>query len=571
MSSQRPLPTKLLIFISLTQGLALLLLHQSIEFKFWPHTSPQWLFCFYAMTLTGPTLLLLGLTKEEITIFRYIVPFTLISGLMGLYIGYQTTPIEHIKYNSLLFGMVTTMAIASFKVLMYTQQFISGKAFTYSQLFQWSWRNFLTLALSLLFAASFWGVLMLWAGLFKAIKIHFFYDLFTEKWFYYPAVSLAHGVGVVIFRNQSKVIDTIKTLQQALMKFLLVILVFVSILFLCTLSISGLEPLWDSGGSFLILWMQALILFFINAVYQDDPQHRPYNIWIHRFIYLGVGLLPIYSIISFYGLSIRVDQHGWSIMRCWAFLIWFLLAVFSAGYLWGIIKLKDNWLEQLSKVNIVMGLVVLVSMILVNSPLLDFRKISVKSQLARLDTSEVSVEGFSVYYFRNHLARPGYDALQTLKDKYAESKPLLAAKITRLYTYRSDENIGLTQEQFINQINVISGDFPEKLETEIFTYITKNRWVLRNAKSFSILAVDLNQDDQQEFLFIQESKNSTNLSFFTLVNEKWVRHSITKSRYGNLDKAATEALKSGDFELIQPQWMELKINDKLYQVMTNSD
>jgi hypothetical protein len=124
-------------------------------------------------------------------------------------------------------------------------------------LFLWSWRNFLTLSLAVLFAGSFWLLLMLWAALFKAINIDFFSDLFEQRWFYYPAIALANGFGIIIFRKLTYIIDTITRLQQALIKFLLVLLSLVSLLFLGALPFTGLEPLWESGGSSLILWMQA--------------------------------------------------------------------------------------------------------------------------------------------------------------------------------------------------------------------------------------------------------------------------------------------------------------------------
>jgi|TARA_R110000803_G_C11982643_1_gene320966 hypothetical protein len=46
----------------------------------------------------------------------------------------------------------------------------------------------------------------------------------------------------------------------------------------------------------------------------------------------------------------------------------------------GIIKQRDAWLEILSTVNISMGIVVLVFMLLVNSPLLNFQSIAAASQ-----------------------------------------------------------------------------------------------------------------------------------------------------------------------------------------------
>ncbi len=355
MSGQQ-LPAKLMALISLLQGLGLLYLHQAIELHYWPHQQPQWLFAFYSLVFIWPTMLLLGLNHNNgRAIVKLTLPFALLSGLLGYYIGHQVTPIEHIRFNALLYSFVFTMTIATFKALMYSQQWASGEKVTYSALFIWSWRNFLTLSLALLFAGSFWLVLMLWGALFEAINIDFFSDLFEERWFYYPAIALANGFGIIIFRNLTRIIDTITRLQQALMKFLLAVLSLVSLLFLSALPFTGLDPLWESGGSSLILWMQALMLFFVNAVYQHDSDTWPYPLWLHRFIYIGVAVLPIYSLISCYGLSLRIDQYGWSLSRYWAFLIWFLLALFPLGYWWGIAKYRDRWTLQLGRTNLAIG------------------------------------------------------------------------------------------------------------------------------------------------------------------------------------------------------------------------
>lgn len=568
MQGQSGLPVKILLLISLAQGFCLLVLHQSIEFKFWPHTQPQWLFCLYAMVLTGPTLSLLGMVKhKEIKFIKCIMPFTLLCGGIGGYVGYQATPMEYIRYGSLLSILVATLSIASFKVLMYAQQYMSGRAFNYSHLFEWSWRNFLTLCLSLLFALCFWGILMLWAGLFKAIKINFFYDLFTERWFYYPAVSLAHGFGIVIFRSQSKVIDAIKTLQQVLMKYLLIVLVIVSMLFLAALPVSGLAPLWESGGSFLILWMQALVLFFINAVYQDDPTQRPYNIIAHRFIYAGVILLPIYSAISFYGLSLRVEQYGWSVMRCWALLIWLLLALFSLGYFWGVARLRDNWIKLVSKINVGMGLVVLFFMLLVNTPLLDFRKITVQSQLHRLNLESKNPEELDVRYFRQELARPGYEALQALKDQYANTHPLLVAKINQLYSKAGDNNLGISQEDFFSSMAVIDGDLPHSLKEYIYKEFSENAWMISRAKGFAMLAIDANQDGSMEFLMLSENELSIDLHLYALKKDEWVKHNLNTYSRQNKIKTVLAAFKSEQVELATPEWQDLKIGENSYKIM----
>ena len=236
MENNESLPKKLMVLIALIQGFCLLYLHQAIELDYWPNHHPQWLFALYSIALILPIMLLLSITSNNMTaLLKYSLPFALLSGLLGYYVGTQAIPVEHIPYYSLLFGYVPTISLATFKALMYIQQMVAGERISYTSLFRWSWRNFLTLSLSLLFVGCFWLILLLWGALFKTINIDFFKELFREPWFYYPAIALANGFGVIIFRRLTHVIDTITRLQQALMKFLLVLIVLISMLFLWAL------------------------------------------------------------------------------------------------------------------------------------------------------------------------------------------------------------------------------------------------------------------------------------------------------------------------------------------------
>lgn len=568
MQGKSQVPVKLMILISLVQGFILLLLHQSIELDFWPNHAPEWLFSFYSMIFIGPTMLLLGLRKDqEYSAIKWVLPFTVIAGILGYYTGNQAIPLQHIKYDALFFPLILTMVIAAFKALIYVQQFNSGEKFSYSLLFTWSWRNFLTLSLSLLFAACFWGMLMLWGGLFKSIEIDFFMDLFTEKWFYYPSISLANGFGIIIFRNLSNVIDTITRLQQALMKFLLIVLVLVSILFLGTLPFTGLNPLWESGGSSLILWMQALMLFFVNAVYQDDPDIRPYQIYLHRFIYIGVLLLPIYSAISFYGLSLRVDQYGWSLLRCWAFLIWFLLALFPIGYAWGIIKMRDNWLHQLSRVNVSMGLVVLAAMLLVNSPFLDFKKIVVESQINEISSKGVVIDDLDVDYFRKKLAKPGYIALQELKLQYASTNPSFVLRVNKLYANHQSKENPFTKSEFLAAIHVLNGDIPDSLADFLYKKnIAKNN-NHQSTKKYYLKAINLDDVEPLEYLLVDERQSSSYLNLYVFEEGHWLNVSTGQlGKYHKLDDEFLERFVNGNVELQKPKWPEIKVGKYQFQV-----
>lgn len=568
MDSHPHIPAKLLILISLLQGLALLLLHQSIEFEFWPYQQSQWLFSFYTMVIAAPTMLLLGLNNEHgLKMLKIILPITGLLGLIGFYMGYQVVPMERINYSGLLVAYTFTMLVACFKGLMYLQQLSSNEAISYHNLFTWSWRNFLTLALASLFAGSFWGVLMLWGELFKAIEIDFFFRLFTERWFYYPVLSMAFGFGIIIFRNLSHVIDTITRLQQALMKFLLVVLVLVAILFLVALPFSGLEPLWESGGSRLILWMMLLMLFFVNAVYQDDPQARPYPILLHRFIYLGLALLPIYAAISFYGLSLRVEQYGWSIARCWALLIWSLLTLFSIGYLVGIFKLRDSWLQKLNVVNIAMGVVVLVAMLLVNSPLLDFRKLVVTSQLAQLSQGEINANDLELKYFKNSLAAPGFNALQELKKQHEESNPSLGIRITSLYSNKKVPSSLVSEDEFIAAINVLSGEIPDDLRKYLYEKAAHSDWSMTRTKAYFIKSIELNGEAPLEYLFLEKTTYNNSLSLYFWQDGEWMNTGVSKKgQYGAEQEGFIDVFKENEIQQLTPKWPEIKIGDYGFQI-----
>ena len=154
-----------------------------------------------------------------------------------------------------------------------------------------------------------------------------------------------------------------------LIKLLLPVVLFVAVVFLGTLPFVGLDVLWSTGrGTALLLALLAIVLFFVNAVYQDGREENPYPALVHRMIYGALCTLPVVSALSFYGLWLRLDQYGWTVERAWAMVVWVLLSAFAAGYVYGIVRRRDAWTADLSRVNTLMGLVVLAIMLLANRP-----------------------------------------------------------------------------------------------------------------------------------------------------------------------------------------------------------
>ena len=564
------LPKSFIIILAVLQAIALTLLYSSIENNVWPATSPTWLVSLITFSMSFPLLMLMTVNKNNIkTSLLLILPFSLLLSLLGAYVGFQQEPQEYVSNNTLMSVFIFTSLIAGFKGLMYIQQFGSSENVSYSRLFKLSWRNFIIFGECWLFVLIFWGILNLGAALFDILDIEFFSELLRNEWFWIPTLTLAFAFASIIFRKLLNIEDNIAFLLQTLIKFLLPVLSVISLGFLATLPFTGLNKLWETGsGSLLVMWLQVLTLFFVNTVYKDDSSVRPYHMLLHRLVFISVALLPVYSVISAYGIYLRVEQHGLTVDRCWGILIWFLLACFSFSYLVGIITKRDNWLEPLSKINIVMGWVVLVSMLAVNSPLLNFQSLSTNSQIARLDADKVTIEKFDYYYFEHSLGRQGYLAMQLLKQKIETSHPEQYAIIDRMYV---NNEFALTLEHTVDDFIERSVFWPSQAlipQGLIEAVFSEQHFYDRNSlkeHTYYFIGMDLNKDDELDFIVIDESNENISAYFWLFDMGKW------RSRYMNVEnpeeiRYLKSMIDNNELSLVEPEYSNLKIGDVVFKV-----
>ncbi|MBB1348046.1 DUF4153 domain-containing protein [Pseudoalteromonas sp. SG45-2] len=564
------LPKSFIIILAVLQAIALTLLYSSIENNVWPATSPTLLVSLITFSMSFPLLMLMTVNKNNIkTSLLLILPFSLLLSLLGAYVGFQQEPQEYVSNNTLMSVFIFTSLIAGFKGLMYIQQFGSSENVSYSRLFKLSWRNFIIFGECWLFVLIFWGILNLGAALFDILDIEFFSELLRNEWFWIPTLTLAFAFASVIFRKLLNIEDNIAFLLQTLIKFLLPVLSVISLGFLATLPFTGLNKLWETGsGSLLVMWLQVLTLFFVNTVYKDDSSVRPYHMLLHRLVFISVALLPVYSVISAYGIYLRVEQHGLTVDRCWGILIWFLLACFSFSYLVGIITKRDNWLEPLSKINIVMGWVVLVSMLAVNSPLLNFQSLSTNSQIARLDADKVTIEKFDYYYFEHSLGRQGYLAMQLLKQKIETSHPEQYAIIDRMYV---NNEFALTLEHTVDDFIERSVFWPSQVlipQGLIEAVFSEQHFYDRNSlkeHTYYFIGMDLNKDDELDFIVIDESNENISAYFWLFYMGKW------RSKYMNVEnpeeiRYLKSMIDNNELSLVEPEYSNLKIGDVVFKV-----
>jgi hypothetical protein len=556
MMNTTALPRSTLLSIAFLQGLCLLVLYRSVELDFWPSESPVWAFPLWTLAIAVPLLLLLSIDRDNwVFVAKYVAAFGALLTLLALYTGWQAEPFHEFPIESLTAAFVVTIGLASFKALMYLQQRANREPPAYEVLFTYSWRNFLVGVLAGIFTLIFWLILVLWGQLFKIIEIDFFFKLFREDWFLIPVLAVAFGLGISLFRDLTHVIDTITKLLHWLIKLLLPLLLMVAVIFLGALPFTGLDLLWNTGnGTALLLWLLALVLFFTNAVYQDGREASPYPPALHRAIYAGLCLMPVVAALAFYGLFLRLQQYGWTIERCWAFVVWLILALFAIGYLVGILRRRDAWTGELARVNTAMGLVVLAIMLLANSPLLDFRKISLQSQLGRVESGEIALADFDFWYAKNHLARPGYLAMEKMKsdlgDSDAELLALIDAPLRKGAAAPVDTAAFWARIRYRPQPFDVPAGLRPLIENQAGMILEQDPVLIR---------VDLDEDGTHEYLLLMIAENGLSISQFYYRGESGWQSGYLGYRFPTDGGDFRERILEGDISLTEPRFRNLNI------------
>jgi Domain of unknown function (DUF4153) len=559
MNESSILPRKAMLGIALLQGVCLYALYHAIDTDSWPSHSPLWSFPLWTLAILAPLMLLLSIdTRNYRSAATQLAVFAALLALLAVYTGWQASPYNAFPVEGLSFAFAASITLASFKALMYLQQRADGAPLSYAVLFTNSWRNFLVGVLSGLFAFIFWLILMLWAQLFKVIQIDFFYDLFTKDWFIIPALCVAFGLGITLFRDLTRVIDNIAKLLHWLILLLLPLVLVVAIVFLAALPFVGLGPLWSTGkGTALLLWLLATLLFFTNAVYQDGREADPYPAWIHRLIMAGLCLTPVIAALSLYGLTLRLGQYGWTVQRCWALVAWATLSLFSLGYVGAILRGRSAWTTRLGSVNTAMGLVVLAIMLLANSPLLDFRKISLHSQLGRVESGEIELREFDFWYAKNQLARPGYLAMEKMKKGIGDSDPELLAMIENP-TYGNVAQQADVARQMWARLVSRPEEFPipADLKPLVDTAFRSNSYMAGDPVMFR---ADLDEDGQFEYLLLVLQGDRIGFSeYYYRTHDGW-QNGYLQGNWNFADKDLRERILEGDFELVTPRYRDFEV------------
>ncbi len=413
-----PASRRAIVLIALLQGLMLYAVQEAADN--WPFNVFANRLAWYAWVLTVPTAITLTLVdlRDRRLWLHAGLATVLVLGMAG-WIGWNLGgPTADLRKAMLLVPFTLSLGIAVFVALPWWQFRLHQGHWraTYAALFEHAWQNGLTLALAAAFSALTWMLLWLSAALFNLVGLDILKHLLGEKVVIALVTGMLAGFGVLIGRTQHRAIRTIRQVLFAVSRGLLPLLAFFAVIFVACLPFTGLDALLGTRmAASVMLVLMLLLVTFTNAVYQHESDQPAYPRPLRRLVEASLLTLPVYAALALYALALRISQYGWSQDRFWGLLVASLLAGYAVGYARAALRPRGHWLQQIEPVNRWMCWAVLAVAVLVNTPVLDPIRISLASQVARLEAKAPAITSDEATELRVNYGRRGVTALKSLQ------------------------------------------------------------------------------------------------------------------------------------------------------------
>lgn len=406
--------------IGLAQGIALFLLQKADESKAWPATQPMLYAPVLVCVLMIPLLPLAALSAmRRRSLLAWCAVATAVTAILAVHAAWVGAAPDRIGAGPLSPPLFLATAVMLFIAHHLVQPAdAAGKPVApYTDYFDLTWTNGVRLALSLAFTGAFWLLLFLAAALFKLIGITAIGKLIGETAFAFPATGLmfaaAVHMAVQLTEARAGLVRGALTVGLTLLTWLLPLMVLIGGGFLATLPFTGLAPLWGTkAATALLLAAAAALILLINAAYQDgdEPPHLIPRVAARI---AGLLLIPI-VILAGYALWLRIDQYGLTPERVFAGVFLLVAVGFTIGYALAAVK-PGPWMKPLERTNPLMAAVCVLLLIALFTPIADPARLSVNSQVKRLEDGKVAADKFDFQFLRFDAGRYGRDALDRLK------------------------------------------------------------------------------------------------------------------------------------------------------------
>jgi len=425
------------------------------------------------------------------------------------------------------------------------------------------WKAGVQLALSIGFTGAFWLLLFLGAALFNVIGLEFLGDLIAQDWFSIPVTTVVFATAVHLTDVRDGLIRGVRSVVLMLLSWLLLLMTVLAAGFLAALSFTGLQGLWDTGSATaLVLAAAAALIILINTAYQDGrADNLPPAILRVAVRGAAVLLTPLVA-IAFWGLALRIGQHGLTPDRIIAFACAMIGAAYAAGY--GFAALSPfwrkgaGWMQPLERTNVWTAVLEVVVILALFSPIADPARLSVADQVGRLERGAVKADEFDYRFLRFHSGKAGEAALARLT---RSSDPVVARSARNVQAVQNRwDDVDLGTPNRIPQYEVVPAGAVLPPDFAVPVPPTDDRMMWCSETGCVVSPQDINGDGVPEVLMATRgvirvwARDTTGV--WAAVGSWRPRDCIGRPT-AEVDLDA--ALRDGQVRPIEPEWPDLEI------------
>jgi hypothetical protein len=263
--------------------------------------------------------------------------------------------------------------------------------------------------------------------LFDLIKLDFLKELLQRSWFWRALLGVAFGGALGLLREHDVVVRLLQRVVATVLAVLAPVLAAGLLLFVLALPLTGLNALWDATSATTPILLSCVVgaLILANAVIGDLPEHES-KFPLLRYGAMGLGLVvfPLAAIAAI-AVGLRIGQYGFTPERLWALTFVVIATAYAFAYLVSLLRGRLHWAEQVRPANLRLAFAVCGVALLLATPLVSFNAISVRDQVARLESGRLSPDKFDWRALAFDFGQPGRDALKRLQ---ASANPAIKAK-----------------------------------------------------------------------------------------------------------------------------------------------
>lgn len=518
------------------------------------HSTTVSLYLFGAVLLVINFLLVWQKQSNRFTLINLGIVATILGGLIGWNVSqaYHDTPyIVPLFIIALLqIGIITTTFAQAWKN--------KKPHYSYHDLFENGWNNPFFLLFSGLFTGGFLLILALGTKLFDSIGINVS-DLIWHPYTTPIIVGALLAAGIGISREHETLIFKIRSIFFALFRVMAFLTAAIVILFAIALPFSWQGLFSNSITSIILLSLVTISVLLLNTFIDDIKENHlsksAFSRWTDHLFMAQIVLLPIFSLLSVYAITLRIQQYGLMPNRMIALSIAIMLTLYGLSYTYQLLKHRGQWHQAIAAANPALAIIWLLILITLSSPILDPMRLSASHQSDRLKKNQISMDEFDFYAIKHRLGKSGKDALEAMRDwkmhpDYA--KILQAINDDKQPTNRKHPLITLLGEEPKNF---------QQLKDNYYSYDCN-----KTSLCFALMK-DMNGDNKKETLMVQFRKKALFIHIFkqrkNAQNKQWQQEKSLSIRglSEHEKQQAIEALKQNKLMPLKPIYDDLQLGD----------